>query len=87
MAAGFLSYSGPFLSWYRTELVQHRWLPEVRKLAIPCSPEFDLCDFLVKPTVVREWTLQGLPSDSFSTENGIIVTRGTRWPLMIDPQG
>ena len=36
---------------------------------------------------VREWNIRGLPSDSFSTENGVLVTRGTRWPLMIDPQG
>ena len=42
---------------------------------------------MAKPTQVREWNIQGLPSDLFSTENGCIVTRGTRWPLMVDPQG
>ena len=42
---------------------------------------------MAKPTQVREWNIQGLPSDSFSTENGCIVCRGSRWPLMVDPQG
>ncbi len=42
---------------------------------------------MVKPTAVRDWNIKGLPSDAFSTENGVIVTRGRRWPLMVDPQG
>lgn len=44
-------------------------------------------EFLSDPTSIRKWNIQGLPSDDFSTENGIIITRGTRWPLVIDPQG
>ncbi|XP_055959532.1 dynein axonemal heavy chain 2-like, partial [Patella vulgata] len=87
IAAAFLSYMGPFLSDYRDELVQTRWMKEVRKLGLPCDPCFSFCGFMSKPTQVRDWNIQGLPSDSFSTENGVIVTRGSRWPLMVDPQG
>ena len=35
---------------------------------------------------VREWRAWGLPTDDVSIDNGILVTRGKRWPLMIDPQ-
>ena len=54
---------------------------------IPCTPDFSFATFLGKPTSVRDWNIQGLPSDAFSTENGVIVTTSNRWPLMIDPQG
>lgn len=35
---------------------------------------------------VRQWNIQGLPKDDFSTDNGIAVDQGRRWPLCIDPQ-
>lgn len=86
VASCFMSYAGPFPSEYRDELVKHTWLPQVKALAIPASPSFDFALFLADPAAVRDWNIQGLPSDSFSTENGVMVTRGRRWPLMIDPQ-
>lgn len=42
---------------------------------------------MVEATDIREWNIQGLPSDDFSTENGIIITKAGHWPLIIDPQG
>ena len=35
---------------------------------------------------IRQWNADGLPRDAVSTENAVLVTRGRRWPLMIDPQ-
>eukprot|EP00079_Xenopus_tropicalis_P031840 XP_017945611.1 PREDICTED: dynein heavy chain 2, axonemal [Xenopus tropicalis] len=86
LASAYLSYMGPFLSSYR-EGILSIWIKEVREMLVPCSAVFSLTNFLSSPTMVREWNLQGLPSDSFSSDNGVIVTRGNRWPLMVDPQG
>lgn len=43
---------------------------------------------LGKPVVLREWNLQGLPSDKTSVESALAATTvGTgKWPLLIDPQ-
>ena len=53
---------------------------------MPHSPGLSFVNFMAKPTAVRDWNIQGLPNDGFSTENGILVAHGSRWPLMIDPQ-
>ncbi|KAM6163721.1 dynein axonemal heavy chain 2 [Rhynchocyon petersi] len=86
LAAAFLSYMGPFLTNYRDEIVNQIWMKKIWEQQVPCSPHFTFDNFLSNPTKVRDWNIQGLPSDAFSTENGIIVTRGNRWALMIDPQ-
>jgi dynein heavy chain len=67
--------------------VQGTWIAQTKSLEIPFSPDFSFDAFIGKQTEIRDWSIQGLPSDAFSAENGILVTRGRRWPLMIDPQG
>eukprot|EP01059_Diplonema_ambulator_P010461 TRINITY_DN204_c1_g2_i3.p1 TRINITY_DN204_c1_g2~~TRINITY_DN204_c1_g2_i3.p1 ORF type:complete len:3050 (+),score=1214.76 TRINITY_DN204_c1_g2_i3:4746-13895(+) len=90
LASGTLSYIGPFTGEFRDDL-QAAWRKgaAMKKDAssIPMSKNFSFVDFYAEPTEIREWVLQGLPGDDFSIMNGVLVMRGERWPLMIDPQG
>jgi len=52
---------------------------------IPVSDDLQLTEFLVDQATVGEWNLEGLPSDDLSIQNGIMVTRSSRYPLMMDP--
>lgn len=45
-----------------------------------------LLNVLADAYEVRTWNSCGLPRDNVSTENAIMVTKASRWPLMIDPQ-
>jgi dynein heavy chain len=85
LSAACISYYGPFTGIYRRLLVS-KWLEKCVELNIPVSPGFDLREVLGDPMKIREWNIQGLPSDDVSVCNGILVTRSSRWPLMIDPQ-
>lgn len=63
-----------------------RWIERCSELEIPVSEDFSVIDILATNYEIREWNTHGLPRDSVSTENAVLVTRGRRWPLMIDPQ-
>ena len=56
-------------------------------LEIPCSAKVTLANTLGQPVKIRSWNIAGLPVDTFSIDNGIIVDNTSRWPLCIDPQG
>lgn len=63
-----------------------KWVETCKKYGIPSPPSFSLRDALGDPIKIRAWGLAGLPNDSFSIDNGIMVANARRWPLMIDPQ-
>ncbi|KAL6467190.1 hypothetical protein MHYP_G00249940 [Metynnis hypsauchen] len=85
IAAACVAYYGAFTSHYRQLLIQ-QWISRCQALGIPISNNFSLIGILGDPYEIRQWNAEGLPRDTVSTENGILVTRGRRWPLMIDPQ-
>lgn len=85
LSAAFMSYCGPFPSEYRESLISS-WIAKVESLLILYSKGFDFSEFMAGAALARQWQINGLPTDKFSTENGVFVTQGLRWVLNIDPQ-
>ena len=86
MSSGVVAYLGAFTVDFRQQAI-HEWHSLCREKKIPCSPTFSVNATLGDPVKIRAWNIAGLPVDSFSVDNGIIVSNSRRWPLMIDPQG
>ena len=84
ISSGMIAYLGAFNSLYRDELAD-MWVNQCEEKKIPNSGAFSLPNVLGDPVQIRNWTIQGLPSDAFSIENAIITQKTQRWPLYIDP--
>ncbi|RZC39341.1 MT, DHC N2, AAA 7, DHC N1 and/or AAA 9 domain containing protein [Asbolus verrucosus] len=84
----FISYVGCFTRRYRSEMVDHYWLPFLKTVnpKIPMTEGLDPLSLLTDDAKIAEWNNEGLPNDRMSTENACILTNSARWPLMIDPQ-
>eukprot|EP00899_Mesostigma_viride_P002516 jgi/Mesvir1/12265/Mv00478-RA.2 len=86
LSAGYIAYLGAFTVTYRHSTLAD-WAHLCGGKAVPCSKEFKLLRTLGEPVKIREWVIHGLPNDSFSIDNAIIMSKARRWPLLIDPQG
>lgn len=71
---------------YRIALVES-WQASLIKLNVPRTEGANIFSILGDPVKIRNWQIAGLPRDTLSVENGIIVQYSRRWPLFIDPQG
>ncbi len=85
LSAAFLSYCGPLTRVYRDELVK-MWIAKINEMKITITPSFDFCYFMVGEPVIRQWRMNGLPTDKYSEQNAVIIMKTERWPLIIDPQ-
>lgn len=80
-----IAYLGPYTSSYRLESLS-KWTSYVASLNIPLSSNYSFVGVLGSEIKINSWNIFGLPRDSFSTENAIIMDNTKRWSLFIDPQ-
>jgi hypothetical protein len=54
---------------------------------IPVTPALTVQDYFASPGTISDWTIMGLPSDTHSVQNGLLVTQTSKYCILIDPQG
>lgn len=85
ISAASISYNGPFTGHYRKNLLEY-WKSVINSKELPLSDDCSVSKMLGDPLLVRDWIIDGLPSDTVSIENAIFSKEGNRWPFLIDPQ-
>lgn len=86
LGSSFLSYMGAFTTDFRRDLIYTKFLDDVTTRQIPLSSPFSLEKLLTTDSTVQGWVAKGLPADDHSIQNGILTTKGSRFPLCVDPQ-
>ncbi|XP_021930622.1 dynein heavy chain 12, axonemal isoform X3 [Zootermopsis nevadensis] len=86
ICCGIIAYLSPFTTSYRNECVED-WRTYIIELNIPCSRVFNFQSVLGSDMKIQNWNIAGLPMDSFSIENAIIVDMSRRYSLLVDPEG
>jgi dynein heavy chain len=66
-----ISYIGQFTGVYR-DMILTEWIERLRHFNLPFSDNYKLTTALGDPVKIREWNMNGLPSDSVSIDNGIM---------------
>ena len=85
IASAMMVYLGPFSREERGELLQ--MLSSLcNNQEINFSPELHVPKFFTSQNEIGSWFVQGLPSDEFSIQNGMLALYCSRFPLLIDPQ-
>ena len=87
IACAFMCYLGPFNKTFRDKLMQKDFIADISDRKLPVTKNLDVSNMLTDSATTGEWNLQGLPTDDLSIQNGILTTRASRFPIMVDPQG
>jgi len=87
IGCAFMSYCGPFNQQFRNYMINDKFTADCLVRQVPVTRDLDVISFLADVGTIGDWQIDGLPTDPLSTQNGILVTSSSRFPLLVDPQG
>lgn len=79
VSSGYITYMGSQNETIRDKMVRE-WLS-----ALNMQDNFNFRTFLSTETQMLTWKKEGLPADTLSVENAIMITCTEKTPLIIDP--
>lgn len=85
LSSAFMSYLGAMPLPLRNALLYEDWLYDIKDRGVLVDESFRIENQLTNDVEVSVWTAEGLHQDEFSIQNGILTTKGSRYPLCIDP--
>ncbi|KAI0989686.1 hypothetical protein GJ496_007023 [Pomphorhynchus laevis] len=85
LTSTFIAYSGSLNQECRDNLFNES-LAILKRQRILYSEDFKLSNYISSQTEIRDWNIDGLPMDSFSSDNAIVSTYHTRFSFFVDPQ-
>lgn len=78
LASTFIAYLSD-----KDESIRERLVKEWRQLV--GVKQFNFLKFMISESLQLKWRSEGLPSDSLSVENSVMIFNTNKVPLMIDP--
>ena len=86
LVAGAMTNLAAFSPSFRTRLID-QWKEFLTSENIKFTQTFSISTSLGNDTTIREWIVKGLPNDTHSVENALIIDNSkSSFPLLIDPQ-
>ena len=85
MAAGMINYLSALTQKFREKLY-NKWVKDIEEIGIPITPNLNFNALFSDPILIKKWIDNGLPNDSYSIQNAIILNQTSMQSILIDPQ-
>ena len=82
----YICFLGPYLNAFRENFVINTLHQLLKEKSILYSEVISMNKLVGNPLKIQDWVINGLPSDSGSIDNSVILFESQKPCLLIDPQ-